>query len=656
MSQVIIECNQEDINSQSINPGDYTVNLQKPLVVNKGDQVVLKSCFVDNRLINSNLVELKGDILPDGTRDKIQTITIGFGYYKTDLLGTFELQNIGQTTTYETSAVINTTDNLNIFTGRPFPAFEQIGNPNDTLLEIIEIDMIMSNFGVTSFQDTTTQILKFPDANGKIKQYPITFNNNYLRAKRGWVRNGNNLILTLNEVSLKQLRHDTNISFSDFPIIVKKEDNSKYIVPNTFAGGNTRDLVETVVTQAHTTTTATYDIYGDEISFTLDSGFYDPDDIAQKMTQKIVNIEYGGQLDSRNYSISKNPLLKTIQGIRIDEGKVLTFFDIDASNNRKFQYETNTAPMPNRLNYLVGSSQFGLSYNQGEDKFEILSLHNSLFNSRFNPLDFATVNLRGKPAIPSTAPEVRIIRNKANAAQDAPSLAKATKFIANKNSGIYLTKLEPADLWIGASSQFKFDPNILPTYTKKTFVTVDSDNFSSTEIVYSPTELIEGQHITGDEAGLDEVVQKSIDSKLNAANNAFVNGFFKAFDIQIPIAPDQSIISDVIGSNTIIAENKTGADILDEGAYYKVEVNMGINNELLGNNNSNKISSIISKYYSQNSYTSSYSEGSIPYQHNSDTPLYISNIRIRILDPTNKLSENIGSKNSVFLEVIKANQ
>lgn len=653
MSQTIIELNQEDVNSQSVNNGDYTVNLQKPLVINKGDEIIMKSCFVDNRVINSNTIELKGDILPDGSRSNTQTITIGFGYYKTDLLGTWELSNIGQTTTYETSAVINTTDNLNIFTGRPFPAFEQINNPDNTLLEIVEIDMIMSNFGVRSFENDTTNILKFPDSNGILKQYPITFDNDYLREKRGtWTRDGNDLMLTLNEESLKQLRLEKVISFSDFPILVKKEDNSKYIVPNTRAGGNTRDLIKTVITQAHTTTTGTYDIYSNEISFTLDTGFYDPDDIAQKMTEKIVNIEYGGRLGAEKYNISKNPLLKTIQAIRVDEGKELTFFDIDSTNNRKFQYDTNTAALSGRLNYIIGSSQFGLSYNQGEDKMEILSIHNSLFNSRFFPKDYETEKQRGQPAINSTAPEVRIIRNKANAAQDAASLAKATKFVANKNSGIYLTKLEPQELWIGGDSQFKFDSTIIPTYTKKTFVTVDSGGNSSTEIVYSPTELIEGQNITGDEAGLDEIIQKSISSTVTNGN--FVNGFFQAFDIQRPVLPDTSIISDVIGSNTIIAKNKIGADILEEGAYYKVQVDMGIKNELLGNNNSNTISSIISKYYSQNSYTSSYSEGSIPYIHQSDEPLYISNIRIRILDPKNSLSENIGDRNSVFLEVVKS--
>jgi len=651
MSQTIIELNQEDINSSSINNGDYNVNLQQPLVINKGDEVILKSCFIDNRVINSNMIELKGDILSDGTRDSIQTITIGFGYYKTDLLGTWENQNSTKTATYEGSAVINNTDNLNIFTGRPFPAFQLINNPDNNLLEIISFELIMSNFPIRSFVNDTTIILRFPDSTGALKHFPITFNNDYLRNKRStWGRSGNDLILNLNEVSLKQLRSEKVISFSDFPILVKKEDNSKYIEPNTIAGGLQFNILKNVITQAHTTTAGTYDIYSNEISFTLDAGFYDPSDLSEKMTEKIVDISYNGELDSKNYAISRNPLLKTIQQIRIDDSKELTFFDIDSSNNRKFQYATNTSPLPGKLNYIIGSSQFGLSYNQGEDKMEILSIHNSLFNSRFNPLSDPTENQRGQAQIQSTAPEVRIIRNR-SIDTDA-SRAKATKFVANKNSGIFIIKLEPSELWIGEDSQFKFNPNIIPTYTKKTFTTVDSDNFSSTEIVYSPTELIESQHITCDEAGLDTIIQKKI--KSTVVGGAFVDGGFQAFDIMTPILQNESIISDVIGSNTIIAQTKLGTNLIEEGAYYKVSVDMGIKNELLGNNNNNKISSIISKYYSQNSYTSSYSEGSIPYIHQSEEPLYVSNIRIRILDPNNKLSDKIGDRNSVFLEVVKS--
>ena len=648
MSQTIIELNQEDINSSSFNNGDYIVNLQQPLVINKGDEVVLKSCFVDNRVINSNTIELKGDVLYDGSRDSVQTITIGFGYYKTDLAGTWE--SVNPTATYEGSAVINTTTNLNIFTGRPFPVFQPITNPNNTLLEITEINIIMSNFGRTNFINDTTHVLKFPDSNGVFKQFVIIFDNDYLlkNGKGTWINEEGQAILRLNESMLKRLRLMKVINFSDFPIIVKKEAESVYITANSKAGVDGRPLIQSLTTQAHTTNSGTYDIYGDEISFTLDSGFYNPDDIAQKMTEKIVEISYNGELDAKNYSISRNPLLKTIQQIRIDEGKEITFFDIDSSNNRKFQYATNIAPLPNRLNYIIGTSQFGLSYNEGEDKMEILSIHNSLFNSKFNAKTAATNP--GQATNGSTAPEVRIIRNKA--VDTDASRALATKFVCNKNCGIYLTKLEPVELWLGDESQFKFNPNIITTYTKKTYITVDSDSNTATEIVYSPPELIEGQHITGDEAGLDTIIQKKIQSTVTGGN--FVPSSFQAFDIMTSLSQDASIISDVIGSNTIIAQSKIGSDLLNEGAYYKVSVDMGIKTELLGNNNSNTISSIISKYYSQNSYTSSYSEGSVPYQHQSEEPLYISNIRVRILDPNNKLSDKIGDRNSVFLEVVKS--
>lgn len=650
MNQTIIELNQEDIHSVSNSNGDYTINLQKPLLINKGDQVLLKSCFVDNRVINSNSIEVKGDILPDGSRDTKQTITIGFGYYKSDILGTWEDANASagsQTTIYNQNYIIDGDANLNLFTGRPFPSVEPINNPTTNLVDIVSFEIAMSNFPFTSFSSTSTKVLTFGN-----KHFNITFTNDYLAdAVHEWQRaSDGTLFITLDENELDKLRKRRVISFSNFPITLPKPASEKvaFIDPNSRSGIGARPLILNVSTSPHQSADQTYDIYGDEISFQIDSGFYDPSDIAELLTEKIVNIEFNGELNHKNYEVSRNPLLKTIQQIRIDENKEIEFFDINESNPRKFKYQTSATQNNNLLNYIIGSSQFGLSYNQGEDKMEILSIHNSLFNSRFNPAN-APQNA-GQPSVQSTSPEVRIVRNKC--ADNDLSRSKATKFVCNKNSGIYLTKLEPIELWYGEDSQFKFSGNIIPQYKTKTFTTVDSVGNSSTNKVISPIELVEGVNITSDEAGLDEIIQKKIDSSV--VGGIFVAGGFQAFDIQKPLLQDESIISDVIGSNTIIAENKIGSSILDEGAYYKVSIDMGIKNELLGNNNNNTISSIISKYYSQNSYTSSYSEGSIPYLHSSDEPLYVSNIRVRILDPNNSVSERIGDRNSVFLEVLKS--
>ena len=95
--------------------------------------------------------------------------------------------------------------------------------------------------------------------------------------------------------------------------------------------------------------------------------------------------------------------------------------------------------------------------------------------------------------------------------------------------------------------------------------------------------------------------------------------------------------------------------VIDEG-YFMIEVDFGgKGNDIIGgeDNYYNKISSIISRFYSTDSFTSAYNEGSIPYTHRGALPLQISSFRTRILNSEGNLSQNIGNRNSVFIEIIR---
>ncbi len=102
-------------------------------------------------------------------------------------------------------------------------------------------------------------------------------------------------------------------------------------------------------------------------------------------------------------------------------------------------------------------------------------------------------------------------------------------------------------------------------------------------------------------------------------------------------------------SNNIDEEKKSGG-------YFKIEVNMpGINSDIReGDRKNNNIQSIISRFYNQDSYTSGYNEGSIPFVYTSNNPTYLTDFRVRILEPDGTLSTDIGKTNTVFIEVVKA--
>ena len=70
----------------------------------------------------------------------------------------------------------------------------------------------------------------------------------------------------------------------------------------------------------------------------------------------------------------------------------------------------------------------------------------------------------------------------------------------------------------------------------------------------------------------------------------------------------------------------------------------------------NKIKAIVSRFYTQDSYTSCYNEGAIAYTHQSNEPLQLSNFNVRVLNGDGVLAslhEDLGEDNTIFMEVIR---
>ena len=655
-SQIVVELNQNDKqNSNVYNDGDYTISLKKPITLNQGDQLQLKSAFIDTRVANSQKINLKGDIGEDGREGNETTIKISFGYYKTDVAGSFE--SILPTTSYEGSAPYAGGYN-NIFTGRMFPAFKNVATPSAIYLDIISMTL--------KFRGDGTKIrLNLINSDGRVSVITFTFNAGFTKKYGRYVLNQPetgtepfNTIL-LDESNLYNMVFDklltTNVKA--FPLIIHKPIPPRTIEIEVLKANE--DLVA-IGTQPHTEGTGgNREMYVDDIEFKVPSGFYDADAIAEIINKRCSRMDLDGDLSAKSYEISRNPLLKTVQQIRYDEGVQLAFMDIDPSSTqvRQFKYDTgdgtNTGNLKDKLNYYIGSSQFGLSYNENTQKMEFLQLHNSLYSSKFNTKDLAdSESSKRGTAIDTTAqPEIRLLRNQTGDA------ATDTKYIVNKNSGIYFTNLEPASLWF---DEFKFNPNILvgqQTLTK----TFHTDGQLK---MLAPAFLNDGEQVTCDESGLDETIIKTIN--VNVTTTApinYINGSLQAFDIAQPVLPKQDgsglgdageIIANTTQTLSILAEEQIGADIETEGGYFKLEISMnGVLSDVRGFGENRKIQSIISKYYSQSSYTSSYAEGSIPFVNNSAEPLYLSDFRVRILDPDNSLSKSVGDKNCIFMEIIK---
>ncbi len=686
MSQTIIELSQQDNTATVHQDGDYTTSLKRPVIIEKGDELILKSCFVDNRISNSKSIVVKGDVLPNGDISDSMTVNVGIGYYKTDILGTWEKIATKQTTEYTEGRIIRKTrvDNSNdprlgVFTGRPFVACEPLKDPDTTLVDVnsftLFVDFKIPDVPYGGKVPTFTLTLFYPIAAGQpLKSFNVTFRTAFHEQglKNGFFRQDTRtgrLVLTLNDTVLSQLVKNRDISSTiGFPFYVQKPPAGSTLNDTIVDLAKNNGNFQSVQSSPHTEgVNGTFTNYENEVSFTIPVGVYDPNVITQLINEKMVSIQVDPSQTGNDFEITENPLLKTMQQIRLRENKQLVFYDA-TDNNRKFVINTSADAQgdPELLNYYIGTSQFGLSFNESSGKMEIIAMHNSLFSGLFKEETNSVV-----PTNTVFAPEVRIIRNEALVSgvdgcgqpdQDA-SQAAATKFVANKNCGIYLTKLEPQEFWYGANSSMGFDENIFPSFAQfdKVFKTEDltaagqpKPIITSNEKVYMPNNLTEGINITSDECGLDELIVKRLSAV--RTNGAYVQTSFNSFDIQTAMIPTNQIFSDIVGVNSIQATNPVGSSILEASPYYKISVDLGIKSDVRGNGNGNTISSIVSKYYSQNSYTSAYSEGSIGYVHQSDEPVVLNDIRVRILNNNNELSKGIGDNSSVFLQVSKAPQ
>ena len=114
----------------------------------------------------------------------------------------------------------------------------------------------------------------------------------------------------------------------------------------------------------------------------------------------------------------------------------------------------------------------------------------------------------------------------------------------------------------------------------------------------------------------------------------------------------QEFLSDL--TTPIVAPNPPFANEVNKNGYYLIEIGNKILNKFIGpNQNFNNIQSIVSTYFSLNSYTLGTSSDSIIYTH-SGAPVPISSFDIRILDSNKNLAANLGNDNSIYLELIKA--
>ena len=208
-----------------------------------------------------------------------------------------------------------------------------------------------------------------------------------------------------------------------------------------------------------------------------------------------------------------------------------------------------------------------------------------------------------------------------------------TNFIATVNSGVFFTGITAFeagtttlfDFWAG---KLGFNVSSLEVDTgHQSNVVIGAQSFTS-----APTFSVEvGKSVTGGYAGLDTVVKKGASVYIEPAVP-----FDSSITLTEPIYAPVSI-SDIGLSSSHLLLELTGSFMND---FRNSEITK------------TTISSIISRYYGYENFTSA-EGGGIVYVHRGE-PVYIKKLGVRILEPDLTLSK-VGPKNHIYVEVVKTN-
>jgi len=576
LRQLNAETNNKLDDNGDIIAGDYEVPIKTPLKMVNGDMLNIKSCFVDSVAQNSGKIRIN---------DEDATIQIQFGYYYMDW--GFALTADNYATIRENQDGHTTPEGKLYYLGE-----NHQHNPGQPIAE--EINNLKFSINYNKFAGNKDGIAKFNlqyqnqvgtvvKLHFEIKNHDISFNPDRLSFNI--------------DNSLNNRFHDGAFKF---PIIARQGSFAADIDPDKAKKMRQTGIIFEEATGTPIPQNGNLSIEPKIVTLTrtIETGDYEPQDLADAISRAFSFTKEEANEYITGGTYSDNPLLTTSIQVKTDNAGTEPFFVAsDISDLAKF---ISVQP------FWVGTSQFSLIFDDGDNKFKLAAIHSHIYNEH----------------------GLTVIKAIGNAPK---------QFFANKTGGIFFNSLSPASLW---EDKLGFSiPSISVVAQEPEVKTIGVVN----NVRLQKLNLLEGKTITGDTVTIDTLIQKQINQ---AANVAFDR----------PTSTFGGIETVEQNFNSIDAVNPLQSSEGDNNTpYYQIEIKGAANTTKLGADNfNNKIGAIISRYYSSDSYTSTMdNSGSIAYQHKGEPIELSGSLSVRILKPDGSLADDIGTDNSIFLSLIK---
>ena len=413
------------------------------------------------------------------------------------------------------------------------------------------------------------------------------------------------------------------------------------------------------------------------LDFVIPGGYnvvYTPSEMAEFITAKMSNLEVTGNA-SVNYTLAgaqtntmtqypaMSPFLTTVlknaNDIKVkDETIDQVFINADGYENAKFdppdinnpdgnqngnlQMKFDIAAMlaegapgvRNAFDYWIGSNEVALEFDPQVNKLKFTQQHFPIYSGD-------TILATGASADDGLPSAVYCPAETFN-----PYFT--TKGIASQYSGLVWTGLSPSALWqdlLGFDNTVTVSPNGNQGFMKAVGKTDEPPPATPNSF---ELRVKEGVNTTGALLGLDMgVVHSSA-------------GFSKPKQapLGVPAGNGESAIPSVTTDVSSIYSSTTWNTAPASEGYFLLDIATNFQQSMVGQTLTNtSTQSIVNRYYTADSFTSDQGAGSIVYQHKGE-PQMLSSFKVQVLNPDRSVTAEhvLQEKNTVFIEIMKADK
>ncbi len=665
MSTTILELRQRDAPESLDTPGDWETTLAKPIVIEEGDQIAMKSCFLDTQAQSQDRIVIQNPV----------KVEISNGFYINMVRPDAQENSIINNTNYVDDTSQGFTD------GKPYVLVDiQDSDPGAFYFPgcAVQCSGDASGFMSTGSKNNGTMKIEYmkPGATtSSIYNFDLSDPNKYAPNTNA-PGQGDSVDIPSNNDFWHAVVYDPSINIPGQDVPMRIIDGS---ILNDGASGETTSinisndgqklqLIRNIPSKANPDGVKEqweYDLFDvknpasaagdagvtphiksdpDLNSFIVPSGSYDPVQLCSIINRQIqlnTVATYGPNNTSyvnSNFLVAYNPDYPDFRGTN----RVTKFLAQDLSNATQYTNASLTAGANGAI--LVGATQMVLDYDESAKQFMWSYIH--------MPYD------GGKDS--SGLVESAGVLNSQNLKNN-----NGQPFAVSRNGGIFFTGFTQQE-YIGDDVKILKDGNGRLSISGGTPVNFDFLNqacgFVTDDLItkinpnedpkpinigtfvintlHMPDDLTSGVKTTTGYFGLDAIVDRADADEWWHPPAAGNTGFFSNITgMTIPIYND---------------EKSGGKDDHLTFGYFLIDINAQFNSEFTGAAyQSNDIRAIVSRYYEQNSYTIGSGADSVPYIHKGD-PVLLSSFRCRILSGDKKLAPNLESDNTIMMEIVKA--